>query len=304
MAPMNEVGARPPARARFSARPRPRGTALWWPLLLLALSIAILVGGAAAGGPLQLANPDRTGASDMRAAFESLPDDALVLVAVDGDLGTYPEIRPAVRAALDDLLAGGASLAFVSVSVEGRAVAVAERARLLATGESEDSLLDLGFISGVEAGMVLLVGDALPAGASGVMADTVAERGGGLAAFDMALLVGGSDVGPRSWVEQVGTRLRQLPMVGIAPTFAEPELAPYLRTGQLVALLATVRDDAAFVEAVADEGEQSTGADAVPSAAAMLLGMLVALVVLGRALVGALPRLRGGAPRPVEDDEA
>ena len=72
---------------------------MWWPVLLLALSIAILVGAAAAGGPLQLANPDRTGVSEMRAAFEALPDDALVLVAMDGDLGTHPEIRPAVRAA-------------------------------------------------------------------------------------------------------------------------------------------------------------------------------------------------------------
>ena len=107
MAPMNEAGAAPPARGRFSARPRPRGAALWWPLLLLALSIAILVGAAAAGGPLQLANPDLTGVSEMRAAFEALPEDALVLVAMDGDLGTYPEIRPAVRAALDDLLAQG-----------------------------------------------------------------------------------------------------------------------------------------------------------------------------------------------------
>ena len=52
-------------------------------------------------------------------------------------------------------------------------------------------------------------------------------------------------------------------------------------------------------------GDQPTGSDALPSAAAMLLGMLVALVVLGRALVGALPRLRGAAPRhAVEDDEA
>ena len=131
---------------------------MWWPLLLLALSIAILVGAGAAGGPLQLANPDLTGVSEMRAAFEALPEEALVLVAMDGDLGTYPEIRPAVRTALEDLLAGGASLAFVSVSVEGRAIAVAEQARLMAAGESEDSLLDLGFISGVEAGMVLLVG--------------------------------------------------------------------------------------------------------------------------------------------------
>ena len=66
----------------------------------------------------------------MRAAFEALPEDALVVVGMDADLGTYPEIRPAVRAAFDDLLARGASLAFVSVTVEGRAIAAAELARL------------------------------------------------------------------------------------------------------------------------------------------------------------------------------
>jgi hypothetical protein len=279
--------------------------ALWWPVLLLALSIAVLIGSGAAGGPLQLANPDKSRVTEVRAAFEALPQDALVLVAMDADLGTYPEIRPATRAALDDLLARGASLGFVSVSIEGRAIAAAELARLRSAGADPDTLLDLGFISGVEAGMVRLVDDALPPASSGAMAQTVMDRGGGLAAFDMALLVGGGDVGPRTWVEQVGTRLPQLPMVGVAPTFAQPELVPYLRTGQLVALLATVRDDAAYVESVAGTDGGPARADGSPSAAAMLLGMLVALVVLGRALFAALPRLRGSAPRPAtEDDEA
>jgi len=302
---MTDAGAAPPATGRFSGRQRPRGMAQWWPALLLALSIAVLIGRGAAEGPLQLANPDQTSVSEMRAAFEALPDDALVVVGMDGDLGTYPEIRPAVRAAFEELLAGGASLAFVSVSAEGRAIAAAELARLRSAGAEADVLLDLGFTSGVEAALVLLVSDALPAGASGAVADRVTERGGGLAAFDMALLVGGGDVGPRTWVEQVGTRLPQLPMVGIAPTFAQPELVPYLRTGQLVALLATVRDDAAFVESVAETNGESATPVGSPSAAAMLLGMLVALAVLGRALVGALPRLRGSEPPPAaEDDEA
>ena len=70
--------------------------ALWWPALLLALSIAVLIGSAAAGGTLQLANPDQSRVTEVRAAFEALPEDALVLVAMDADLGTYPEIRPAV----------------------------------------------------------------------------------------------------------------------------------------------------------------------------------------------------------------
>src|SRR4029450_1747602 len=117
------------------------------------------------GGVLQLANPDTARVSEVDAAFDALPDDALVLVAMDGDLGTYPEIRPALRAALDDLLRRGASLAFVSVSVEGRAIAVAELARLGAGGVDADGLLDLGYVSGVEAGLVRLVTDALPPGA-------------------------------------------------------------------------------------------------------------------------------------------
>src|SRR5580765_4548368 len=147
-APMTDAGAAPPASGRFSGWHSPRGMALWWPALLLALSIAVLIGSAVSGGPLQLANPDQSRVTEVRAAFEALPPDALVLVAMDADLGTYPEIRPAVRVALDDLLARGDSLAFVSVSVEGRAVAAAELARLRAAGEAPDSLLDLGFISG------------------------------------------------------------------------------------------------------------------------------------------------------------
>lgn len=304
---MSEAGAPPPPSGGLGTRPRPRGTALWWPVLLLTLSIAILVGGTGvAGDALQLANPDLSRVSEVSAAFDALPEDAMVVVAMDADLGTYGEIRPAVRAALDNLVNRGVSLAFVSVSIEGRAVAAAELARLRADGAGQDGLLDLGFISGVEAGLVRLVDDALPAGASGGMASAVTDRGGGLGAFDMAVLVGGGDVGPRTWVEQVGTRLPQMPMVAVAPTFSQPELAPYLRTGQLVALLATVRDDAAYVENVAAlDGDASSPTDGVPSAAAMLLGMLVALAVLGRALVGAIPRLRGPAPRPAaEDDDA
>ncbi len=300
---MTESGAVPPAAARLSGRQRPRGMALWWPVLLLALSIAILLGAGVPGGPLQLANPNLSRVTEVRAAFEALPEDALVVVAMDGDLGTFPEIRPAVRVALENLLDGGASLAFVSVSVEGRAIAVAEQARLRSAGTDEDTLLDLGFISGVEAGMVRLVGDALPSGATGVVADKVTERGGGLGAFDMALLVGGGDVGPRTWVEQVGTRLPLMPMVGIAPTFADPDLVPYLRTGQLVALLATVRDDAAYVESVGGDDGVTAPLNGSPSAAAMLLGMLVALAVLGRALIGALPRLRASPSRPIAADD-
>ena len=66
--------------------------------------------------------------------------------------------------------------------------------------------------------------------------EAIRERGGGIGAFDMVLIVSGSDISARSWVEQVGSRLPDLPLVSIAPTFLDPELEPYLRSGQLAAL--------------------------------------------------------------------
>jgi hypothetical protein len=272
------------------------------------LAAGVIVGSGEASDTLQLANPDPIRSTQVRAAFAQLPEDALVLVAMDADLGTYAEIRPTLRAAFEDLLGRGASLAFVSVTAEGRAIAAAELDRLREAGRRAEALIDLGYVAGAEAGMVRLVGDALPADARGPMADAIAAGGGGIGAFQMALLVGGVDIGPRSWVEQVGTRLPSLPMIAVAPTFLQPELAPYLRTGQLRGLLATARDGAAFSQAVQGdafillaEGERGDGP---PSTLAILLGMLIAIAVLGRQLAGSLPGL-GSEPaaEPFDEDQ-
>lgn len=281
--------------------PRPGGGALAWIGLLVLVAAGVLIGPSIPGGSVPLANPDTTAADGVGAALGGLPEHPIVLLAMDADLGTYPEIRATARALLADLLARGASIAFVSVSIEGRAIALAELDRLRLAGTAEDRLLDLGFVAGAEAGMVLLVDGALRPGMAGPIALLMAQRGGGIGAFDMIVVVGGSDIGPRGWVEQVGTRLPTLPMVAIAPTFARPELAPYLRTGQLAALLATVRDDAAYVQAAQASAQASAG-DAPPSALAMLLGMAVALVVLLRQLAAAVPRLGGGGGGPAIEE--
>lgn len=298
MEPMTEPApqqvVRPRPRARLGSGP------VGWIGLLVLVAAGVLIGPSVSGGAVPLANPDTTAADSVAAAFGSLPEQPIVLVAMDADLGTYPEIRATTRAALADLLARGASIAFVSVSVEGRAIAAAELDRLRQAGTPEDQLLDLGFVAGAEAGMVRLVDAALRPGMTGPIALVLAQRAGGIGAFDLLLVVGGSDIGPRTWVEQVGTRLPSVPMVAIAPTFARPELAPYLRTGQLTALLATVRDDAAYVQRTSPAGSD----DAPPSSLAMLLGMVVALGVLVRQLSGAMPRMRSGGPPVDEVEEA
>jgi hypothetical protein len=295
----DEVAASAPAPRRGA---RPRGIGLAWLALLVVLGAAVVIGPKESTAGLALPNPDRESVTRLREAFSTLPDQPLVLVAMDADFGTFPEIRPAVRAAFDDLLRRGASLAMVSVTAEGRAIGAAELERLRVLGTREGVLLDLGYVAGVEAGIVRLVRTATPASAAGPLAEAVRAGGGGIGAFDMALLVGGTDVGPRTWIEQAGTRVPALPMVAIAPTFALPELSPYLRTGQLAGLLATVRDGAAYAETIGDEGlpplPDEPQRDRVPSALAVLTGMIVALLVMARLLLGALPGLGG---RPVSE---
>jgi hypothetical protein len=258
-------------------------------LLLLALLVATLLSGGVGG--LRPASPDRSRVDQMRSAIADLPDGALVLVAFDADLGTYAEIRATTRSAIADLEAHGAALAIVSFTPEGRAIAAAERDRMARAGAPLPA--DLGFVAGSEAGLVRGVESIVPAGARGETVDAVRERGGGIGAFDMVLIVSGSDISARSWVEQVATRLPALPMVAIAPTFLDPELEPYLRSGQLEALLSTLRDGVAYAQVVSAGSASAPGPIAGPLP--MLVGLLAALGVLAEA---AFRRLGRRARRP------
>lgn len=266
-------------------------------LLLLLLAGAWLVPVRADDPALGLASPDRSHLNQMRLVIGNLPPSPLVLVACDADLGTYPEIRAATRAALSDLAAHQAQLAIVSFTPDGRAIAAAELDRIAREGGTPPA--DLGFISGSEAGLVRGIASIVPDAARGASADAIRQRGGGIGAFDLVLIVSGSDLSARSWVEQVGARLPNLKMAAIAPTFLDPELEPYLDSGQLVALLATLREGVAFAEAVAGPRDAASGA--IPAPLPMLVGMLVALAALAEA---GLRRLGSRAARPTVGRES
>ena len=260
-------------------------------ILLLALVAASLLSVSVTG--LRLASPDRSRVEGLRLAIGNLPDGALVLIACDADLGTYPEIRATTRVAIDDLAAHRARLAIVSFTPEGRAIAAAERDRIARDGRIEPPA-DLGFVAGAEAGLVRSVASIVPADADGDVVDAIRERGGGIGAFDMVLVVSGSDISARSWVEQVGSRLPDLPLVSIAPTFLDPELEPYLRSGQLTALLATLREGIAYAEAVS--AGTGTAPGRIPGPLPMLVGMLAAIGALAEAAFRRLVRRRRRRP--------
>ena len=247
-------------------------------LLVGALAIALVVPSTDA---LRLGAADAAPVERWNAALDALPAEATVLVAHDPDLGTYAEIRPTVRAALADLMARDARLAFVSLTPEGRALLVAELARLEREVVNPARMLDLGFVPGAEAALVSLAsGPTVPAGAEGVIARNLATEGA--AAIDALLVVGGNDLGPRSWVEQFTPRVGDLVVLAITPTVLLPEIQPYLDSGQLDAALTTPRDGAAYREAVALGPLERLREPVEPSAFGVLVGLLVAIVVLGQ----------------------
>lgn len=262
-------------------------------LLLLVVLVAATLAQPSAGS-LRLASPDRSHVDQLRQAIGDLPSGALVLIACDADLGTYPEIRAATRAAIEDLGAHGARLAIVSFTPEGRAIAAAEWDRIARSGAGEPPS-DLGFIAGAEAGLVRAVASIVPAAAEGSTLDAIRQRGGGIGAFDMVLIVSGSDISARSWVEQVGPRLPDLAMISIAPTFLDPELEPYLRSGQLHGLLATLREGTAYANAVTSGSAADRGPGIAPLP--MLVGMFAALAALAEAASRRVARRVRRAPR-------
>lgn len=258
---------------------------MWRALLLVALALALVP----TTDLLRLAG-SVDAADGMVEIVDDLPPDSLVLVGFDPDLGTYAEIRPTVRTLLADLLAHDARLTFVSLTPEGRALAIAERARLLAGAVSADRLIDAGFVPGAEAAIVSLAraidgdGDRLVAG----LPDQPIALG---------LIVGGNDIGPRSWVEQFEPRIQDVALVAVAPSVLLPELTPYLESGQLQALLATPRDGAAYRASASPSDLGELGG---PPPLAVLVGMLVAVGVLGFAVIthlgGSLRSSRGREP--------
>lgn len=263
--------------------------------LVLALAVAIAL---PATDALRFGATSGAAVDRWNAAVDALPPEPIVLVAHDPDLGTYAEIRPTVRTALADLLARDARLVFVSLTPEGRALLAVELARLEREVVNPARMLDLGFVPGAEAALVsLAAGPSLPADAEGSIARALAAEG--TAAIDALLVVGGNDLGPRSWIEQFTPRTGPLPVLSITPTVLVPEVQPYLESGQIDGALATPMDGAAYRRTAVLGPLERLREPTEPSEAGLLVGLLAALLVLGHGVGKRVEgALRGGSREP------
>ncbi len=245
-------------------------------LLLAALAVGVLV-----PTDLGIGDPDSEAADGLRTLLSGLDDGAGVLVGFDPDIGTYAEVRPTVRTLLAELVDHGTSVSIVSLTPEGRALALAELGRAARLAPDAPEIADLGFVPGAEAALVTVAGAI--AGSSDL------RTSGGTAALDatdLIVVVGGNDLGPRSWVEQVLPRIDPTPMIAITPVSLLPEVEPYRQSGQLAAVIATPRDGASY-RSMADPGTFAGLAevDGGPPALSILLGLLAAIAWLGEIVV-------------------
>ena len=256
--------------------------------LVLALGVAWLL-----PEPAGLSPEPRDGgtAGRVTATLDELDESPVVVVGFDPDVGTYPEIRPAVRTLLAELLERGARIVIVSLTSEGRALLLAELGRLEAAAAPGDAtIVDLGFVPGVEAALVSLSRSVAAPNAPADLATRLAASGLGIA--DLIVVVGGNDVGPRTWVEQALPRVGSPPTIAVAPTTLLPELLPYVESGQLDALIGTPIDGATY-RAAADPDPAGVAADRPVDRLALLVGVIMAIGVLGQAFAGrVVPALR------------
>lgn len=253
-------------------------------VLVLALAGATLLG---SSDWVRLPSSDATAVEGVSELLDDLPSRPTVLVGFDPDLGTYAEIRPTVRSLLADLLRRDARLAFVSLTPEGRALLLAELARLERLDVNPRRVADLGFLPGAEAALVRLASGPVATDADSALGDEL--RTEGAAAADVVVMVAGNDLGPRVWVEQFLSR-HERPALAVAPTILLPEVQPYVGSGQVDALLGTPRDGAAYRAGLQLDNLERFADDRGPAPVAVLLGLLVAGGVLAEALGARLMR--------------
>lgn len=233
-------------------------------LLLLAILVPLLLGPGLLGPPAPL-----PAAVQYWETLEALPAGSSVLLAFEYQGALSEELTPAVIDTLVHLQAveGMPRLITVSTTPQGNALA---GIALQAAGMDEGLVQRCTYLPG---GAIAL--RALLAGQGRV------ELGTGCrleAAPDLLLVIGNEANDVQGWIEQAALVAPGTPLAAIVPTAAEPSLAPYLASGQLIGLLSGVPGAASyeFYGLRTDEGLAWRRLDATTLAALLFLVAIVA----------------------------
>jgi hypothetical protein len=229
-------------------------------------------------------------------AVAELSPGAPVLVAAEYEPAFSPELEPQAVALFDDLLGHDLRVLTVSTIPEGPALAQQALARARADYPrltEGRQFASLGYLAGGESALRAFAGDPLAVTRSeyftGQALSAVPAAGGIAEASDFGLIVvlSGRPEPVRAWIEQVGSQPGVRLAAGVSAA-AEPQLRPYLASGQLVGLISGQIGAAQLEQLAGRPGRAVAGLDAL---SAGVIAMIV-LVVLG-SIAGAAGTRRG-----------
>ncbi|MFH1524461.1 MAG: hypothetical protein ABIF04_05815 [Chloroflexota bacterium] len=231
------------------ARPTSNRLLRWLIALVLILSVGMSLSNGTQIIPGILQSSSDQGAASR--LLDGLSENIPVLVAFDYDPALFGELEATAAPFIDVLMRKGTPLTFISTSPTGPALA--ERfMQTMPLVESDqyrngDQYVNLGYLAGGPAGMLLFAGSPIVAAPSTVDGNPAWETSilqdvqslSDFAAF--IILTDNSDTA-RNWIEQAGPRLGNSPMVMIISTQAEPIIRPYFDSGQLKGLISGLTD--------------------------------------------------------------
>jgi hypothetical protein len=221
-----------------------------------------------------------------------LPDNPLVLLAVDYEPGLAGELEAISAVVVDHLMLKGAYLTLVSTTPNGPALAERMISEISASGghsyQGIDRYANLGYIPG---GVIGLQGFArsprqvapyaLDPDSTSVWTRPPLNQAQNLAEFDLVAVLSDDPGRAKAWIEQVQPALDDTPMVALISSQAEPLVRPYYHAypkqvqGMVVGLAGGGSYENAHQDLAARSGVARRYWDAYT------LGMLAAAILIG-----------------------
>ncbi len=258
-------------------------------LIALVLAAAVLVPLLAPSGWSSFLMAPAPEVTKVFQAVEALPAGTPALVAFDYTPATAGELDPQAQALIGHLLSRGLPVVAASLVPEGPALAQRVLDRELAAHPEAlygRAYVHLGYLAGGEAALRALAEGLTRAAPVDYLTGLplnqlpATARVTGLDDLGLIVVLAGDSEPVRWWVEQVGTRTRT-PLVAGVSAAAEPQLRPYLDSGQLVGLISglpgAARYTALFGQASSGSADWAGRLDAL----SLSLLALMALVLLG-----------------------
>jgi len=256
-----------------------------WIYLMIAAGVIISL-----LGPFSVDVSITTPATRFYKAINDLPPGSTILISMDLDPSTLPELEPIMDAAIRHALRRGVNVIGMTLLVEG--ASIGERLMLEAQDElnaqyakaGEDRRITmgvdwvyLGFRSGYEA-VILQLGDeirrAYPTDFYGVPLDDYPLMAGIHSFADMGLLVTVSGTSlPVDWVSYAHTPFGIPVLVGCTAVSA-PEFYAYMQTGQMEGILGGLKGAAEYEKLINRPGDAMRG-----MVAQMVVHVLIVILI-------------------------